>query len=62
MRHNKVIDTVQLSGERFPNFSKYKLEFLADAFKIDKGCSHRALDDAKTCMELFKLCINTEKY
>lgn len=60
--HNKVIDTLQLSRERFPNFSKHKLDFLADAFKIDKGSSHRALDDAKTCMELFKLCINPEKY
>jgi len=60
--HNKVIDTLQLSRERFPEFSKYKLDFLADAFKINKGSSHRALDDAKTCMEIFKLCINPDRF
>lgn len=56
--HNKVVDTLPLSIQRFPDFPKHKLDFLAYALKIDKGSSHRALDDAKTCMELFKSCIN----
>lgn len=57
---NKVIDTLELSKWRFPLLPKHKLDFLADYFKIDKGSSHRALDDAKTCMELFLKCIERE--
>ena len=30
---------------------------IADYLGIDKGNSHRALDDAITCMELFKKCL-----
>ncbi len=55
--HNKVIDTLQFSRVKFPQLEKHKLDFLADEFKIDKGSSHRALDDAKTCMEVFKICL-----
>jgi len=54
---NKAIDTLELSRWRFPQLSKFKLDFLADYLKINKGSSHRALDDALTCMELFKYCI-----
>ena len=54
---NKVADTLKLSRLLFPNFASHKLDFLADQFMIDKGSSHRALDDAKTCMELFNICM-----
>lgn len=55
--HNKMIDTLNLSRLVFPLAEKHKLDYLADYFQIDKGSSHRALDDAKTCKELFELCI-----
>lgn len=55
---NKVIDTLELSRWRFPTLPRHKLDYLADYLKINKGSSHRALDDAKTCMELFKICIS----
>ena len=54
---NKVADTLKLSRLLFSDFTSHKLDFLADQFMIDKGSSHRALDDAKTCMELFNICM-----
>ena len=54
---NKVADTLKLSRLLFSDFASHKLDFLADQFMIDKGSSHRALDDAKICIELFKICM-----
>ena len=54
---NKVADTLKLSRLLFSDFTSHKLDFLANQFMIDKGSSHRALDDAKTCMELFNICM-----
>lgn len=54
---NKVADTLKLSRLLFSDFASHKLDFLAEQFMIDKGSSHRALDDAKTCMELFNICM-----
>jgi len=55
--HNQVVDTLQLSRSVFPEAERHKLDFLADYLGIDKGSSHRAFDDALTCMELFKHCM-----
>ena len=52
-----MIDTLHLSRLVFPLAEKHKLDYLADYFKINKGSSHRAFDDANTCKELFELCI-----
>ena len=54
---DKVADTLKLTRLLFSDFTSHKLDFLADQFMIDKGSSHRALDDAKTCMELFNICM-----
>lgn len=53
---NPVIDTRILAKAAFPGLTSYKLVDLATRFGIDKGRSHRALDDARTCMELLLLC------
>lgn len=50
---NKVIDTLMYSRWAYPTLPKHKLSFLADYFNFDKGQSHRATDDALTCMQLF---------
>lgn len=50
---NKVIDTLMYSKWAYPTLPKHKLNFLADYFNFDKGQSHRATDDAFTCMQLF---------
>ena len=54
---NHAVDTLQLSRILMPEAQYHKLDFLADYLGIDKGSSHRALDDAITCMELFKKCL-----
>ena len=55
--NNKFIDTLGFSRIVFKDYKSHKLSFLADIFGIDKGNSHRALDDAKTCMMLFEKCL-----
>lgn len=55
--NNKVIDTLQFAREVFPTLEKHKLEYLADYFKLNKGSSHRAFDDAECCRQLFIKCI-----
>ncbi len=52
----KTEDTVALSRRAFPGRASYKLEAIATALGIDTGASHRALDDAKTCMRLYGAC------
>ena len=54
---NYAVDTLQLSRILIPEAEYHKLDYLADFLGIDKGSSHRALDDAITCMELFKECL-----
>lgn len=51
---NKAIDTLQYSRFTYPTFERHKLGFLAEALSIDPGNAHRADDDARVCMELFK--------
>ncbi len=58
---NQAVDTLQLSRIIFPDAEYHKLDYLADFLGIDKGSSHRALDDANTCMELFQKCLNNER-
>ena len=43
------------------DLEKHKLDFLADYFKINKGSSHRAFDDAETCRQLFLKCNEVRK-
>lgn len=50
---NNALDTLRISRWAYPKSPKHKLDFLADALKINKGNSHRAFDDAVTCKELF---------
>ena len=54
---NYAVDTLQLSRILISEAEYHKLDYLADFLGIDKGSSHRALDDAITCMELFKKCV-----
>jgi DNA polymerase III subunit epsilon len=53
---NPVLDTRLLARAAFPGLSSYRLVDLAARFGIDTGRSHRALDDARTCMELLLIC------
>lgn len=41
-----------LSRRAFPQSPNHRLQTLVDFFKLDKGTAHRALDDAKACLEV----------
>ncbi|MBE6349335.1 MAG: 3'-5' exonuclease [Spirochaetaceae bacterium] len=51
-----AIDTIAIAKKIFPNLPRYKLQFLAEYFKIPVFQAHRAKDDARVCMDLFCLC------
>lgn len=61
LTYNYAVDTLQLSRVIYPEAEHHKLDFLADYLGIDKGASHRALDDAITCMGLFNCCLHSER-
>ena len=47
------IDTLRLAKAIFPEFSRYKLGFIADKLGIKVDVAHRALDDVKTLVQVF---------
>ncbi len=57
---NLTFDTLKLARWAYPELATmgetgpYKLQNLASRFKIDVKSAHRASDDARVCMELFK--------
>ncbi len=50
---NLVLDTLFIARKAFPNLKSYKLSDLQTSLFLEKKQSHRALDDAYTCMEVF---------
>lgn len=49
------ICTSILARKAIKNVQNHKLQTLANAFGLDVGRAHRALDDARTCAALFKI-------
>jgi len=58
---NTHIDTLRLAKSIFPEFSRYKLGFIADRLGIKVDVAHRALDDVKTLVAVFKEMIERAK-
>lgn len=54
---NHAADTLRMSRLTFPGYESYSLQNLASAFSIDVFQAHRANDDARVCMEIFKKCL-----
>lgn len=54
---NRVIDTRWMSKDFFPEEANYKLQTLAESFKIEVLDAHRATDDSRVCMKLFLYCV-----
>ncbi|MEM5947771.1 3'-5' exonuclease [Spirochaetia bacterium 38H-sp] len=52
-----ILDTLSMSRKAFPGLPKYNLKALAYSCGIEQKYHHRALDDARTCGELFYKCI-----
>jgi DNA polymerase-3 subunit epsilon len=55
--HNPVLDTCAIPKKIFPQFYSYSLENLARDLEIKSEEFHRALADARVCMEIFCKCI-----
>lgn len=52
-----ILDSCMFSRRIFLEQPSHRLGALAEAFGIPTGTAHRALDDAKTCMEVFRLTV-----
>jgi DNA polymerase-3 subunit epsilon len=50
---NKIADTLPLARRFFPGRARYNLQDLALDLGLKAEAAHRALDDARLCMELF---------
>ena len=53
---NPVLDTRLLAKAAFPRAGSYRLDSLVALLGLDRGCAHRALDDARACMGLLAAC------
>jgi len=53
---NASLDTRRLAKEAFPLERSYRLGSLAERLGIEPGRAHRALDDARACMDLLAAC------
>ncbi len=54
---HKIVDTLPMSKQAFPERKSYKLQNLARDLEIETGSAHRAKDDARVCQELFLQCL-----
>lgn len=52
-----VLCTSLLSRKLFPESANHRLQTLIDFFKLEKGAAHRALDDARACLEVGIKCL-----
>lgn len=57
--NNPVICTSLLSRAVVSGVSDHRLQTLAKHYGIESGTAHRALDDAKTCLEVALRCFST---
>ena len=58
---NTYIDTLRLAKDLFPDYKRYKLGIIADKLGIVVEVAHRALDDVKTLVEVFKIMLKMLK-
>jgi DNA polymerase-3 subunit epsilon len=49
----RIADTLPLARQLLPGFAHYNLQFIAASLNIQAKAAHRALDDARLCMEIF---------
>ncbi len=59
--NNVVIDTLQISRDLHPEFTRHKLGIIADNLGIVVENAHRALDDVKTLVQVFNIFIDELK-
>jgi DNA polymerase-3 subunit epsilon len=49
----RIADTLPLARRLLPGMAHYNLQYVADSLDIRAEAAHRALDDARLCMEIF---------
>lgn len=59
--HVPAYDTVRLAQKSYPHLGKFNLQYLASVLIIPVYSAHRALDDARVCMEIFLKCMEILK-
>ena len=57
----EAIDTLKLARTLLPDVQKKNLEYLCEYYKIHTSTSHRALEDARAAMELYKCLMREER-
>ena len=58
--NNKSLDTCRLARKAFLNVPDYKLSTLARYYNIEQSVQHRALDDCRTALAIYKAIAQTE--
>ena len=59
--NNTYMDTLRLAKALFPQFTKYKLGFIADKLGIKVDVAHRALDDVDTTVKVLNVMMGMLK-
>ena len=54
---NPILDTMKMAKNCYPYLYNYSLDNLAWQLNIQSDGLHRALADARACMELFSMCL-----
>jgi DNA polymerase III epsilon subunit family exonuclease len=57
-----VLDTLTLARRILPGRRSYALQSLGESFALVSGQSHRALDDARLCMQLFRVLAQEKNF
>lgn len=55
---NDILDTKTMAQKAFPGKKSYALQNLAVELGIKALEAHRAVDDARVCLELFQACVD----
>ena len=59
--NNTYMDTLRMAKVLFPEFTKYKLGFIAEKLGIEVEVAHRALDDVDTTVKVLNVMMNMLK-
>lgn len=51
----RALDTLKIARKALPDIEKRSLEYLCSYYSIETRTSHRALEDARAAMELYKI-------
>ena len=56
--NNRIIDTLKIARDIYPNFSNHKLDNIAKNLNVTVETAHRAMADVETLHEVFNIMLN----